>query len=47
MLALTSLIGSIKPDGAPFNSALSENEYCVLAIQIGKSLKPLNFQTNL
>lgn len=41
MLALTSRIGKMKPDGAPFKSGLSENEYWVFDMQIGRSLKPL------
>lgn len=40
MLALTSLIGSIKPVGAPFLLGSDVRERWVFAMQIGKSLKP-------
>ena len=38
----TSLTVSTKPDGAPFNFGLSENEYCVFAMQTGKWPNPLS-----
>ena len=44
MLARTSRMGRINPEGAPFKSALSEKEYCVLAMQIGKLLNPFQFK---
>lgn len=40
MLALTSLIGSTKPDGAPFMDGTCEKEYCVFAMHIGRLEKP-------
>lgn len=40
MLALTSLIGKINPLGAPFSEAMCENEYWVLAMQIGRPENP-------
>jgi hypothetical protein len=40
MLALTSLIGKENPVGAPFSAALCENEYWVLAIQMGRPENP-------
>lgn len=40
ILALTSLIGNTKPVGAPFSEALSENEYWVFAMQIGRPENP-------
>ena len=36
----TSPMGSVNPSGAPFRSASCENEYCVLAMQMGKFPKP-------
>ena len=40
ILALASLIGRVKPVGAPFNDGSCDNDKCVFAIQIGKLLKP-------
>ena len=39
--ALTSLMGSTKPEGAPFADASALKEYWVLAMQIGKPSKPI------
>ena len=39
-LARTSRIGRVKPVGAPFNDGSCENDKWVLAMQIGRSLKP-------
>ncbi len=39
--ARTSLMGSTKPEGAPFADASALNEYWVFAIQIGKPSKPI------
>lgn len=40
MLALTSLIGSTNPEGAPFCAGIWEKEYWVFAIQMGKPENP-------
>ena len=39
-LGLSSLIGIIKPEGAPLALGSAENEYWVLAMQIGSRPKP-------
>ena len=38
--ALTSRIGRMNPVGAPLMEGSEVKEYCVLAMQMGKSLKP-------
>ena len=39
-LALASLIGSVNPVGAPLRVGSWVKERCVLAMQMGRSLKP-------
>merc|ERR1719186_260751 len=38
--ALTSLIGIVKPVGAPLLDGSAERDRCVLAMQMGRSPKP-------